>query len=110
MFNKFLIMIAAVIVLSVTGARADEPRGEASFTLGYTYSNGVTGESVPINGKLFDTAEPKNSASFAGQVEFYLIPNWEAGFIYKRQFSQLTISGINTDPEDVGDMSVTGYY
>lgn len=103
-----LVLAAFLLLIGSATTWADDPKGEFSFLLGWTFSDGVTGDGVlALDGNIYDSVDPKDSFSWGLSGEFFVTPNVEVGFLYDRQKSKLEIGGTNT--VEVGDMNVDDY-
>ena len=87
-------------------------RVEASFLLGWTFSDGVdVGNNPPIlsgDGELFDRIDPKDSFKWGFMVGVNASDNVEVGFQYGHQATTLEAGGTTT--REIGDFSVKTYH
>lgn len=98
----------AVLVVSAAPAFA-QPRAEVGIFLGWTFSDGVSGQSILAgDGNIYDRVDPKDSVSWGFDVGVFVSPSAEVGFIYQNQPTTLEIGGTNT--REVGDLSVNQYH
>lgn len=82
---------------------------EASGHLGWTFSDGVSGDSVKAaNGNIYNRIDPANSVSWGFTFGVFITRRLEAEFLFDRQSSTLQVSGTNT--VDVGGMSIGNYH
>ena len=105
-----LAFMAAAGVLSSSAAWAQDPRIEISGTAGWTFSDGVGGEtavSVPGVG-VFDSIGPKDAFSWGARLGFNVTPNVEMGFLFNQQSTKYELGG--TSNVDIGDVSVYNYH
>jgi hypothetical protein len=101
--------LAAVGVLLGSAAFAADPKVEFSASAGYTFSDGVSGDTVvAADGNAYNTIEPKDSFSFGFTLEFFVSPNLEVGFLYDNQKSTLQVGGTAT--RDIGDVAIRNYH
>lgn len=104
----YLFICISLLFISA-GAWADDPRAEVSFLVGYTFSDGVSGDQVhALNGNIYDRIDTKDSFSWGFQGEVFISPNAEVGFRYNRQQSKLQAGGTATT--EIGDIHVDDYH
>jgi len=112
MLRKVTGLVAFALVVLITAPLSAQGKVEASFLLGWTFSDGVdVGDGVPImsqDGEFFDRVDPKDSFKWGFMVGFNATPNVEVGFQYGRQPTTLEASG--TTDREIGDLSVTTYH
>jgi outer membrane protein W len=109
MIRKTVLTAMAVAVAAAT-ASAQDPRVEISGTAGWTFSDGVGGEtavSVPGVG-TFDSIGPKDAFSWGARLGFNVTPNVEVGFLFNQQKTKYEVGGTST--VDLGDVSVYNYH
>jgi hypothetical protein len=105
-----LTWMVAVGVLAGSAAWAQDPRVEISGTAGWTFSDGVGGETavnVPGYG-VFDSIGPKDAFSWGARLGFNVTPNVEVGFLFNQQSTNYELGG--TSNVDLADMSVYNYH
>src|SRR4030042_3765922 len=105
-----LTWMVAVTVLAGSAAWAQDPRVEISGTAGWTFSDGVGGEtavSVPGVG-VFDSIGPKDAFSWGARLGFNVTPNVEVGFLFNQQSTKYARGG--TTNVDLADVSVYNYH
>lgn len=108
--NVVLLMILLGFLAGSTAWAQSDPRAEFSFNLGWTFSDGVSGDPVlALDGNVYDRVDPKDSFSWGFTGEYLLSPNSAVGFLYDRQQSKLEISGPSTVTE-VDNMAVDNYH
>ncbi len=106
--SRKVLMALAVFALLAAPAFAQE-RVEIAGTFGWTFSEGVSfTNAVPVNGVLYNRADPKDSASFGLSGGFYLTPQAEIEFLWNRQASTLDVTG--TGKTLSGDMKIDNYH
>ena len=82
---------------------------EASGRLGWTFSDGVSGDSVlAVDGNLYDRIEPVDSVSWGFTLGVLLTRRIEIEFLFDRQLSTLQVGGTNT--VDVADLNIGNYH
>ena len=108
MFKKALVF--AVIVLAASSAAwAQAPKVEVSALFGYSLADGVSGDPFRAgNGQTYDRVDPKDSMNFTLSGGFFVGPNAEVGFMWRRSPSTLEISGTTTT--ELGDINIDGYH
>jgi outer membrane protein W len=98
---------AIAIIATATSAYAQ--RVEASIILGWTFSDGVTGDAVLAgDGNLYDAIDVKDSVSWGFGVGFNATENVEVGFLFGQQLSTLAVEGTAT--QELGDLKVNTYH
>ena len=97
MFRKAF--VSALIVLAATSAAwAQQPKVEFTGIIGWTLADGVSGDAVKaLNGQTYDRVDPKDSLNFGFSLGFFVTPSAEIGFLWRRQATELEISGTRTD-------------
>jgi Outer membrane protein beta-barrel domain len=90
-------------------AGAQDHKFEIGGNIGYTLADGVSGDALRAgDGNVYDTIEPKDSASFSLQIGYHVGPNWEIGFLWDRQATKLQVAGTATT--EIGDMNLDNYH
>ena len=106
--SKRFLVVAAVLVLGFAPS-AYAQKVEVSGLFGWTLSDGVTGQAVLAgDGKLYDTVDVKDSASWGFAVGVNATDNIEVGFLYGQQMSTLAIEGASK--RDIGDLKINTYH
>jgi opacity protein-like surface antigen len=109
-------VIGCAMACSATPAWAQDPRVEVGATLGWTLSDGVSGDSVTVPGAgTFNRIDPKDAISWGLRVGFLVTPNAEVGFLFNQQFSALEVGGTSAVPGgpttiELGDETVSNYH
>jgi opacity protein-like surface antigen len=104
-----VVWLAAMIVLVAAAPAFAQPRVEISGILGWTFSDGVTGEAVLAgDGNLYDEIDVADAVSWGFSIGVLATEGAEVGFMYGRQESRLDVKGTNT--VEVGDMAVSTYH
>lgn len=109
-------VVAAAILLSASVASAQDPKIEVSTTLGWTISDGVTGDPVTVPGAgTFNSIGPKDAVSWGLRAGFFVTPQAEVGFLFNTQFSGLAVGGVTgvtggATKVNLGDESVRNYH
>jgi opacity protein-like surface antigen len=108
MFRKVVWQVA-LIVLVVAAPAFAQPRVEISGIIGWTFSDGVTGQAVLAgDGNIYDEIDVADSFNWGFSLGVLATEGAEVGFMYGRQESRLDVKGTNTF--EVGDMAVTTYH
>jgi outer membrane protein W len=108
MIRKTILTTAAVALVAVT-ASAQDSRVELSATAGWTFSDGVSGDSVTVPGVgSFNRIDPKDAFSWGARLGFLLNENSEVGFLFNQQSTQLEVGGSSTF--DLGDETIYNYH
>ncbi len=108
-------VIGSAIVLAATTASAQDPKVEIGGTLGWTFSDGVTGDGVTVPGVgTFNSIDPKDAFSWGLRIGFFVNPHSEVGFLYNQQSTTLEVRGTlavgGAARTDVGDESIRNYH
>ena len=106
MVRRFVALLAAIWLLAAPLAAQ---RVEVSFGAGYTASEGVTVNDLPILGVIYNQADIKSGGSFNFTFGVNVTPKAQIEFLYGRQSSKLGASGggISTD---VAELAVNNYH
>jgi Outer membrane protein beta-barrel domain len=108
MVRKVVWLVAMIVLVAAAPAFA-QPRVEISGIIGWTFSDGVTGQAVLAgDGNIYDEIDVADSFSWGFGVGVLATESAEVGFMYGRQESRLDVKGTNT--VEVGDMAVTTYH
>jgi hypothetical protein len=102
------LLIALAMGLAASTARAQNSKLEFSATAGYTFSDGVSGETVPVPGGAVNRIDPNDAFSWGLRGAYLLGRNSEVGFLFNLQSTELEASGTTTIT--VGDQSVYNYH
>jgi len=108
MFRKAL--VSTLLVLAVTSAAWAQPaKAEITALIGYTLADGVSGDPYKAgNGQTYDRVDPKDSVMYGFSIGFFLSPNAELGFLWRRQPTTIQLSGTATT--DLADNNIDGYH
>jgi outer membrane protein W len=108
--HKLLWMFLGVMLAASTAWSQDAPKVEISFALGWTFSDGVSGETVVRgpDGNLYDRIDPKDSSSWGFTGEYFITDNIGVGFLFNRQKSKLEVGGTTT--REIGDLNLDNYH
>jgi hypothetical protein len=103
------ILTAMLLALVGTAAQAQDPRVEISATAGWTYSDGVSGNTwvVPKVGS-FDRIDPKDAFSWGLRLGFFVSESSEIGFLFNQQSTELDLGG--TTSVKIGDQKIYNYH
>ena len=88
MLKKVLIGALLCVAIGATAASAQTPRIAISGLVGWTFADGVSGNS---NG--FTRVDPQDSVHYGFSGGFFVNPNTEIGFLWRRQQTKLDASG-----------------
>jgi opacity protein-like surface antigen len=100
--------MVAVGALVGSAAWAQDARVEISGTVGYTFSDGVSGSSTEINGEEFTRIDPKDALSYGGRIGFLVTDNWEVGGLFSMQSTTLELGGAVN--REIGDETIYNYH
>ena len=82
---------------------------EVSGRLGWTFSDGVSGDSVQAaDGNVYNRIDPVDSVSWGFTLGVFLTRGLELEFLFDRQLSTLQVGGTST--VDVADLSIGNYH
>ncbi len=102
-------LIAPLALLVAVPAQAQDPRIEFQGWVGYTFSDGVSGDSIMAgDGNVYNRVDPKNSGSYGLSLGFFVTENAEVGFLWDRQDTILEAKGSTTS--EVSDMNIDNYH
>jgi hypothetical protein len=103
-------MFAGLLVLAgAMPSYAQAARGEVGVFGGWSFSDGVSGNSILAgDGNIYDRVDPKDSGTFGFNAGVFITPNWEAGFLYTYQGSKMVLGG--TNEFELGDLSINTYH
>ena len=108
MIKKTMLGALMLVVLSST-AWAQTPKVEFTGIIGWTLSDGVSGDPVTaLDGNVYDRVDPQDSVNFGFSLGFFLSPSAEIGFLWRRQATKLDVAGTNV--ATLGDMNIDGYH
>lgn len=107
--QKLFLLTLILLIPSSFAWSQDVGRTEISVTYGWTFSDGVSGETTVLapDGNLYDRIDPKDSSSWGFTGEYFVTPQIEVGFLFNRQKSTLELGGTNT--RAIGDLNVDNY-
>ena len=106
--RKQLIVILALVFLA-SASSANAQRAELGVLLGWTLSDGVTGDGVIAgDGNIYDTVDMKDAFSWGFDFAVNASDNFQIGFLYGQQLSTLRLDGTAT--QDVGDLTINTYH
>jgi opacity protein-like surface antigen len=101
--------LVAVVAAVGSVAWAQDPRVEISGTVGWTFSDGVSGNTVIVPGAgSFDRIDPKDAFSWGARIGIFATPNVEVGALFDLQSTSLEVAGTAT--AKLGDMSIYNYH
>jgi len=103
-----LTWMVAVAALVGSAATAQEPRVELSGTVGWTFSDGVSGSSTTVAGEEFTRIDPQDSISYGGRIGFLVTPNVEVGALFSLQSTKLELGGVVN--REIGDEKIYNYH
>jgi hypothetical protein len=101
--------ILAAVAIVALAAPAYAQKFEASFTGGYSTSEGVSGDAIVTPSGTFNTIDVKSGGSFGLSFGAVMQTGGEIGFMWGRQMSKLGVSGPGTSI-DIGDMDIDHYH
>jgi hypothetical protein len=109
--RKILGYAAAVLMICglVSAPAFAQVKGEVSGTIGWTFADGVSFSStLPVNGYLYNRADPKDSVSYGLAFGVYVNPEFELEFMYNYMPSKLEVTG--NGPAFSTNMGVSNYH
>ena len=102
--NRGMTWLACSFLGFASLAEAQDKRFEISGNVGYTLSDGVTGDPILAgDGNIYDSIGPKDSISYSLTLGYFVTPNWQLEALWSRQPTQLEVGGTNS--ADIGDMN-----
>ena len=108
MIRKTMIGALMLVALGST-AWAQTPKVEFTGLIGYTLADGVSGDPYKAgNGQTYDRVDPEDSVMYGFSLGFFLSPSAEIGFMWRRQPTELTVSG--TSSAKLSDINIDGYH
>jgi len=110
MNRLFVFLAVACLVLGCSApAFAQSPKVEFTGILGWSLSDGVSGDAVKaLDGNTYDRVDPQDSMNFGFSLGFFLNPSAEVGFLWRRQATKLDVLGTAT--RTLGDLNIDGYH
>jgi opacity protein-like surface antigen len=100
--------MVAVGILAGPLAWAQDAKVELSGTVGWTFSDGVSGSSVDIDGDEFSRIDPKDALSYGGRIGFLVNENVEVGALFSMQSTTLELGGVAS--LEIGDETIYNYH
>jgi opacity protein-like surface antigen len=117
MLNRVLhCVIGCVMVFAASPVSAQDARVEVGGTVGWTISDGVSGETVVVPGAgAFNRIDPKDAFSWGLRVGVFVNPNMEVGFLFNQQQSAMEVGGETEvvgggTTVDLGDAAIRNYH
>lgn len=108
MFRHAVVAAAMLVAVGVRPAHA-QPKVEAGVNFGWTFSDGVSGNSILAgDGNVYNRLDPKDSGSLGFTVGVLVTENAEVGFMYSHQFSNLVAGG--TTDRELGTLGINSYH
>jgi len=105
----FVFVVMFAFFALTTPSFAQDARVTAGVAVGWTFSDGVSGNTVPApGGGMYNRLDPVDAFSFNFNIGFLATPQTEVGFLFGRQQSTLQAGGTAT--LDVGDMAISTYH
>ena len=97
------------MTMMVMAASASAQSAEVSGTVGWTFSEGVSGNAVVVPGVgTFDRIDPTDAWAWGVRVGFFAGVNSEIGFLYNQQPTDLEVGGTTT--VKLGDIKLHNYH
>lgn len=109
MLKKVLIGALLCVAIGATAASAQAPKIAISAFGGWTFADGVSGGGVPaLDGNIYNRVDPQDSGHFGFTGGYFVNPQTEIGFMYRRQMTQLEADG--TAKFVMGDLNIDDYH
>ena len=108
MLKRIAWQVALATVVMASPALAQEKRVEVSVLLGWTFADGVEGQSVATPSGVFDRIDPKDSFKWGLGFGVLATENAEVGFLFGQQMTTLQAGGTST--VDIGDSTISTYH
>jgi hypothetical protein len=99
--------MGAVMLAMATPAYA-QLKYEVSFLGGYTFAEGITGDAQITPSGTFNAIDVKSGGAFNLSFGVVAGNGAEVGFMWSRQMSELSLSGLDT--RTLGDMNIDSYH
>jgi len=108
MLKAMSLAVAALLVSAP--AWAQDSKVEASINAGWTFSDGVGGQTAirAGDGNIYDSIGPKDSFSWGFTLGYNFTPSWAVEFLYGQQDSKLELGG--TAKKELGDFKINSYH
>ena len=107
MLKKFLCTLALTAAFAAP-ALAQDKRVEVGVLFGWTFADGVEGQTVVTPSGAFDRVDPQDSAKWGLSLGFLVTPNAEVGFLFGQQMTKLELGGTTT--LEIGDTNINTYH
>src|SRR5215831_912094 len=91
MLRKVLVLSALLGLISAPALA--QVQAEASATIGWTFSDGVSFSAIPVNGITYSRIDPKDGMSFGLSFGVYVSPQSEVEFMWNRQSTHFEVTG-----------------
>jgi outer membrane protein W len=102
-------VLVSIVALAAAPSFAQDTRAEIGVTGGWTFSDGVSGQTVlGGDGNLYDTLEPKDSFSWGVDLGFFVNENVSVGALFSQQMSKMVAVG--TAEREIGDWTIQNYH
>jgi outer membrane protein W len=108
MLKRMAWQVALATLVLASPAWAQEKRVEVSVLMGWTFADGVDGQSVVTPSGIFDRIDPKDSFKWGLGVGVLATENAEVGFLFGQQMTTLQAGGTTT--VDIGDTNINTYH
>jgi opacity protein-like surface antigen len=106
--RKAIVLVVAALLLSAGPAMA-QGKIEVSGLFGWTFSDGVTGDSVTApDGNRYSAVDLKDAFNWGLWFGVMASDNFEVGFMFNQQQSALRLEG--TANRELGDMNINTYH
>lgn len=105
MLKKVVIGALLCVAIGATSASAQTPRIVLSGLVGWTFADGVSGNS---NG--FTRIDPQDSVHYGFSGGFMVNPNTEIGFLWRRQVTKIDLTGFSGVTTLNDTMNIDGYH
>jgi opacity protein-like surface antigen len=103
---RFAFIIAAGCVLAVAPAAAQ--RVETSASIGYSWSEGISGDDRLVNGQIYNEGGLDSGTSWNFTIGGFVTERVQLEFLYGRQSSLFNVSGPNAR-RDIADLNIDHY-
>ena len=101
-------IVLLTFIAMAAPAFSQEKRLEINPFFGYSFSEGVTVNPIPIGGQIYNEVNPKSGLVYGFQVGVCVTENAEVGFLWNRQDS--TLEGKGTATTEFADMPIYNYH
>ncbi len=108
MLKRIACQVALATVVMAAPAWAQDKKVEVSVLAGWTFADGVEGDSRAFPAGVFNRIDPTDSFKWGFDIGILTGENAEIGFLFGQQPTTLQAGGTST--VDIGDMTISTYH